>query len=280
MEHAETFRRLRAAVEDAVVTVLQPSDARTEGFMEACRHAVMAGGKRVRPILTHLCFAACNGTAKADAMAAALAIELLHGYTLVHDDLPAMDNDTERRGQPTVWARYGQGMAILVGDWLQAKAFALLAGTAHAPALTAVLGQAAQAVIHGQVADIGATESGRSAWDGDLLDYIFANKTAALIEAACRLGVIAADGTPEALRAAGRYGRCVGLAFQYVDDLLDAGQAADGSDEFSALALLTPDAVRGRISALTDEALAALRDLPGETEALAAFAETLKTRML
>lgn len=279
MEYADTFRRLRASVEDAAAAVLQPADARTERFAEACRHAVMAGGKRVRPILTHLCFAACNGTAESDAMAAALAVELLHSYTLVHDDLPAMDNDAERRGQPSVWARYGQGTAVLVGDWLQTAAFSLLAGTDRARALTAELAQAARRVIRGQVADIGAAECGRRTWDTALLDYIFANKTAALIETACRLGVIAADGSPEALAAAGRYGRCVGLAFQFVDDLLDADRA-ETSDEFSALALMTADDIRARAAALTDEAQEALRGLPGETGALAAFAESLKTRLL
>ncbi len=270
---------LKQQIEKDLNALLIPHDMRMEAFNTACRHAIMVGGKRVRPLFTHLFFEACHGKDTLSARNAALAIELLHSYTLVHDDLPAMDNDTERRGHPTVWAKYGECNAILVGDWLQAKAFSLLAETQHAAPLLTLLGQAATDVIHGQVADIDATHEIADKWDEALLDYIFRYKTAALIATACEMGVVAADGSEEARQVARNFGQKVGLAFQYVDDLLDAEQGSVGN-EFSALRILSREAILRRVDDLTSNAIAGLAKLPGPTEPLVAFADALRSRIL
>ena len=248
-------------------------------FFAAADHSVMAGGKRVRPVLTLLFADACGNTCPNDALNAALAIELLHSYTLVHDDLPSMDNDTLRRGQPTVWAKYGEATAILAGDYLQAKAFACIAACQNAGALLPILTHAATEVIHGQVADIDATHISPAAWDKALMERIYFGKTCALIAAACQLGVIAAKGTPEQVEAARVYGHNVGLAFQLIDDLLDADQAKEGN-EFNALAVCQHDAAQ--VKQLAEEytalAIKALEAFSGDTTALKAFAESLLTR--
>ena len=146
-----TLAALRTAVEGGLAQTLEDAKgsdtaiAGLEAFRQALAHAVLGGGKRVRPCLTLLCAQACGMEAPErdpDALRAALAIELLHCYTLVHDDLPAMDNDTERRGQPSVWAKFGQANAILVGDYLQALAFCTLPH-ADGKALAPLLAQAA-----------------------------------------------------------------------------------------------------------------------------------------
>lgn len=250
-------------------------------FYEAMRHAVKAGGKRVRPLLTLLCARACGAAPGQweDALHAAVAIELLHSYTLVHDDLPAMDNDTERRGAPTVWAQYGEGSAILVGDALQALAFGEIAACRSAGQLLPLFTEAAAQVIYGQVADITAAKVDPATWDTALLGYVFLNKTAMLIRTACGLGAAAAGASPEICNALKDYGTHVGLAFQYLDDLLDARQSETGN-ELNALAVYghESDAVKASADYCTKKALDALKLLPGDTTPLADFARLLLTR--
>lgn len=250
-------------------------------FYGAMRHAVKAGGKRVRPLLTLLCARACGaGSAQwADALHAAVAIELLHNYTLVHDDLPCMDNDTERRGEPTVWSKYGEGSAVLAGDCLQALAFREIAACASAGKLLPLFTEAATQVIYGQVADITAATVDPASWDPALLGYVFLNKTARLIRIACGMGAAAAGAPQEQVEALMDYGTHVGLAFQYLDDLLDAQQSQTGN-ELNALAVYGHEAEAVKTSAdyCTKKALEALTRIPGETEPLAAFARILLNR--
>jgi geranylgeranyl pyrophosphate synthase len=250
-------------------------------FFAASDHAVSAGGKRVRPVLTLLFAEACGNARPADALNAALAIELLHSYTLVHDDLPCMDNDALRRGQPTVWAKYGEATAVLAGDYLQARAFSCIAACESAAALLPELTRAATEVIHGQVADIDATRIPPAEWDDDLMCRIYFGKTCALIETACRMGVVAADGSEAEFRAAAIYGRHIGMAFQLIDDLLDANQAKEGN-EFNALAICNndPEVLKSMARAQTESALAALEVFSGDTRVLRAFAESLLTRVI
>ncbi len=252
-------------------------------FNDALRHAVKAGGKRVRPILTLLCAKACSATPKQikDAEHAAVAIELLHSYTLVHDDLPAMDNDTLRRGEPTVWAKYGEGTAILVGDFLQALAFEQLIPCQTSAQLLPILTRAATLVIRGQVSDIAAAQVDAATWSAPLLDYVFTNKTAMLIASACQLGAVAAGATKKIQTALFNYGLNVGLAFQYIDDLLDAQQSQTGN-ELSAIVLHHGDLASVKDVAIdcTQRALDALNPLPGDTTHLATFAQSLISRVI
>jgi geranylgeranyl diphosphate synthase type II len=188
----------------------------------AVQYSMKLGGKRLRPILVLEACRACGGRAE-QAMPAALAIECVHTFSLIHDDLPAMDNDDLRRGQPTNHKVFGEALAILAGDWLAAHAFALLAADrvdrALVPTLLHALAEGTQLMIEGQGADI---ENEQRPTDGALVQYIHAHKTAALIETCCRLGALCAGAPGDAVTALARYGRHLGLAFQIVDDLLDA----------------------------------------------------------
>lgn len=276
---ADALARTRAQIEAGLRARLAPADAPTP-FEEALLHAVMGGGKRVRPSLTLLCAEACGaetGT-DSDALRAALAVELLHCYTLVHDDLPAMDDDAERRGQPSVWAKFGEDVAILAGDRLQAMAFGCLADCRRAAALVAPFAQAACAVVDGQVADLATAKRPPETWDKAALYGIYDLKTAALIRLACRLGAIAADAPAPLQRALADYGRELGLAFQLVDDLLDADQA-DAGEGLNAIRILGADEVRRLAGRHTQSALDALEPLPGGAPLLRAFAQTLLTRL-
>ena len=276
--------RIEAALEAALPAISDENTARrgNHAFDLALRHAITAGGKRVRPTLTLLCAKAlgANEAMEADALRGALAIEFLHNYTLVHDDLPAMDNDTERRGAPSVWAQFGEGTAILAGDWLQAHAFGQLVNCKRASDMLKALYLAATQVIRGQISDIAAAQDSPSTWNSDLLGYVFLNKTAMLISTACRLGAIAAEADAETEAALADYGTNVGLAFQYIDDLLDAQQAKEGN-ELSAVRVWDGDldTVRRIAAYCTDKALKALHKVKGDTALLEAFAESLLQRL-
>lgn len=181
---------------------------------EAMRYAVGAGGKRLRPIICLASAAAVDPGKVEDAKYPAAAIELLHNYTLVHDDLPAMDNDTVRRGKPSVWAKYGEANAILAGDALQALAFGVAAkAPRNAGRIVAILGDKALGVVQGQVEDIAA-----GAKD---IAYVYEHKTADLFVAAATMGGYAAGAGEAEIAALGEFALNLGLAFQYEDDLLD-----------------------------------------------------------
>ncbi len=189
----------------------------------AVQYSVRLGGKRLRPILVLETARVCGGQAEA-AMPAALAVECLHTFSLIHDDLPAMDDDDLRRGQLTNHKVFGEALAILGGDWLAAHAFMLLASTPRAPALVAALASATEQMIEGQGADI--ENEGRQP-DVELVRYIHAHKTAALIEACCRLGALSAAAPAESVATLAQYGHHLGLAFQIMDDVLDASGAPE-----------------------------------------------------
>ena len=243
-------------IERALDAVLPAADVRPVTLSQALRWAVMGGGKRVRPQICLMAAQAAGGRAE-DAIQAACAIELLHSYTLVHDDLPAMDNDKERRGRPSVWAKFGEATAILAGDALQALAFRLAAQVPrNAAAIVSVLGRAAVAVVEGQVEDLNGLNA-LNALNG--LEEMFAKKTAALFAAAAEMGALAADAPADAVARLRTYGHALGMAFQYQDDLLDGED-----DSFSSLRILGRDEVRRRIAAWTANAAKALEDMPGD----------------
>ena len=186
-------------------------------------------------------------------------IELLHNYTLVHDDLPAMDNDTERRGKPTVWAKYGEANAILAGDALQALAFKAAAmASCNVGRIVAELAAAGVGVVQGQIEDIAAGEKD--------IPFIYRHKTADLFMAAAVMGALAGGGDDRAVESLRVYALNLGLAFQYEDDLLD-GDSPCSREE-----------TERRVRDATAAALAALEGLPGDSSPLAALAQSLVGR--
>jgi geranylgeranyl pyrophosphate synthase len=219
------------------------------------RHLVFPGGKRLR---SGLCFAACEavGGAPEAALPAAAAVELVHTYSLVHDDLPCMDDDDERRGRPSVHAAYGEAVAVLAGDALQALAFAVLARSGDAAAV-AELAQAAGSLelVGGQALDLAYADAPSS--DAGAVEAIHRKKSAALIAASIGLGA-RLGGADSALRARlVGFGLDVGLAFQIADDLLDA----DDDGACSLVRALGRPVARARAESLLAGALAHVADL-------------------
>jgi len=236
---------LRQEVERELAAVLPGAPACPAVVADAMRYSLFAGGKRFRPILTLAVAEAVApdaATTRALAMPAACAIEMIHTYSLIHDDLPAMDNDTMRRGKPTLHVVYGEGMAILAGDALLAEAFALIArlpadagdGIVARRTLAAInrIAEAAGAIgmVGGQAIDLLAAghAADASAMDADSLRDMHARKTGALIRASAVAGAIMAGGSPEQIGAIDRYATGLGLAFQIVDDVLDV--VGDGGE--------------------------------------------------
>jgi geranylgeranyl diphosphate synthase type II len=273
----------KARVERHLFACLPAPDARPAPLPEALRHAVLSGGKRLRPILCLATSEAVGGTAEA-ALYPACAVELLHTYTLVHDDLPCMDNDLLRRGQPTVHAKYGEALGVLAGDALQTLAFEALARTPEfrpgtVARLVAELASAAGAsgVIGGQVEDIRFA----GAPSRDIIEYVFQHKTADLFRAACRLGGIASGAPEPDLSKLSAYADGLGFAFQIIDDLLDAAEAQAGDKpELSCLDIMTDAEARDWALQHTRRSIEALDGLPGDTAPLAALAQDLLTRVL
>lgn len=208
----------RAAVDGAIsehLNTLKLQNRPTPVLWAAVEYALSLPGKRLRPILVLECCRAAGGEAQT-AWSAALAIECVHTFALVHDDLPAMDDDDLRRGQPTCHRVFGEAQAILAGDWLLAHAFELLAD--QPPGQLATLAAAAADMISGQAADL---EGERQVPSLERVRYIHEQKTARLIECACQMGGLAGLAEARVMEAFGRFGRNLGLAFQIVDDLLD-----------------------------------------------------------
>jgi farnesyl diphosphate synthase len=216
---AERLARVEAALSGWV------TDDAPAGLGEAMRYAVLDGGKRLRPLLVLAASEAVGGNDEA-ALRAACAVELIHAYSLVHDDMPCMDNDVLRRGKATVHVKYGQAQALLAGDALQALAFELLAPEGPAipasvqAALCRLLARAAghAGMAGGQAIDLASV--GRSL-DEDELREMHRRKTGALLQGSVMMGAACGVAEPAALSALARYGAAVGLAFQVVDDILD-----------------------------------------------------------
>jgi len=190
-------------------------------LLDSVEYSLADGGKRLRPVLVLENCRICGGVEEA-AWPAALAIECVHVFSLIHDDLPAMDDDDLRRGKPTNHKVFGDATAILAGDWLVAHAFDLLASEQLEPAaareLVRTLAMGTSDMIVGQGADIAGEQSPTSQ---ELVRFIHLHKTARLLESACRLGALAAGASDDDLAACTEYGRHLGLAFQISDDLLD-----------------------------------------------------------
>ena len=256
----------------------------------AMRHGVLNGGKRMRPLLVYATGTAL-GAREADLDAAAAAVELVHCYSLVHDDLPAMDDDDLRRGQPTVHVAFDEATAILAGDALQTLAFEALAAAPQAPAQRiAMLAELARAsgvagMCGGQALDIDATGQAIALIE---LERLHALKTGALLRCAVRLGALAANATPAQAEQLDRYADALGLAYQVRDDLLDIeGDAATlgktagkdiAQDKATFPALLGVDASRARLEELSAVMRQALDALDAETGALHTLARQVVER--
>ena len=217
-----------AATDAALEQLLPAATAVPTSIHSAMRHSVFAGGKRLRPVLAMQAAAAVAGAVPAGVERLGAAIEMLHTYSLIHDDLPALDNDDLRRGKPTCHVVYGEAIAILAGDALQTQAWEVLAGLACPPAATVRIVQlVAQAVgtvdgmIGGQVLDI---ESEQKKPTAELVDAIHRAKTGALIRVSVVAGGVFAGGDEAQIAALDLFGRKAGLAFQIVDDILDVTQ--------------------------------------------------------
>jgi geranylgeranyl diphosphate synthase type II len=231
---AEAITALRAETERALDRALPPESAWPETIHRAVRYSLFAGGKRIRPVLV-LAAGESVGGAREDLMPLACAVEMVHTYSLVHDDLPAMDDDDLRRGRPTSHKIFGEAVAVLAGDALLTRAFHLLAEVppgwdaarvGRRVRATAVLGEACgtTGLIGGQVMDL---ESEGRDLDGDALERLHRAKTGALLSACVRGGAILGGAGEEELALLGRYAAAIGLAFQIVDDVLDATEGAE-----------------------------------------------------
>lgn len=283
----------RQLVDRVLDTNLPPADTPPAVIHEAMRYAVLGGGKRIRPIMAIAAAEAC-GAGVEELLVPIAALELIHTYSLVHDDLPALDNDDLRRGRKTTHVVFGEAMGILTGDALLTEAFAWLArpvaGVEAAHQLRAVREVAvavdSKGMIGGQVADIIAT--GANEATPEQLDFIHRNKTGKLLTASAVLGGLLANAPEERIDALRRYGNAVGLAFQIVDDLLDQEEDAAtlgktaGKDlaqgKLTYPALFGTGEARARVESLLAEALHNADIIAGPVNYLAGIARFICER--
>ncbi len=292
---ADRWSRHCDSIERALLAFLPEVGDCPVRLREAMEYSLMAGGKRLRPVLTLLASEACGGTAD-DALPAACALEMVHTYSLIHDDLPAMDDDDLRRGRPTNHKQFGEALAILAGDALLTRAFELIARIRPADVAAACCADLAAAagaagMVGGQVADLEAEEiapTGDQARDGDRLAGIHRRKTGALIACAVSMGARVA-GVNESLRMSlAGYGQNIGLAFQITDDLLDIAGDRDrmgkGVGKDADRGKLTYPGVygieesRSRAEQLIESACAAVEPLGSAGEPLADLARFVLKR--
>lgn len=281
-------------VDSALEQLLQAPSAPLERLYAAMHYSVMNGGKRIRPLLV---FASCQalGGAIQQAYGAACAVELIHAYSLVHDDLPAMDDDDLRRGKPTTHKAFDEAYAILAGDALQSLAFYALGDEQLSPLsctqrlnMLQVLSKASGAagMVSGQAIDLSAVGQNISQ---NTLELMHRHKTGALIQASVQLGAIASSAaTPQALVALEQYAQAIGLAFQVQDDILDVTsdtqtlgkqQGSDAEhDKPTYPALLGLNEAQAYAYALRDQALAALVDFDERADHLRHLAEYIVSR--
>ena len=286
---------MREEVDAALDRSLPPESAWPATIHRAVRYSLFAGGKRIRPVLV-LAAGESVGGAREELMPLACAVEMIHTYSLVHDDLPAMDDDDLRRGKPTSHKVFGEAVAILAGDALLTRAFHLMAEVPEGwdevrvrrrVRATAILGEACgtTGLIGGQVMDL---ESEGESIDGEALERLHRAKTGALLSACVRGGAILGGAPAEALPPLTRYASAIGLAFQVVDDVLDAtedeahlGKTA-GKDEAARKATYVSvhglDKARALAAALRQEALDAIAPLGPRGELLGAIARLIVDR--
>jgi geranylgeranyl diphosphate synthase, type II len=290
-ELSSYLETITAAVNSGLDRLLPGAATKPSTIHTAMRYSIFAGGKRLRPALCIAAAEACGGTLP-DAMPYACAVECIHTYSLIHDDLPAMDNDDFRRGKPTNHKVFGEGIAILAGDALLTQAFEILAWanpgkryTHSETVLELARASGSLQLIAGQVADL---EGEGKKLDQKELRYIHERKTSALLTCAARLGGISANCTASQLEALTDFGYQVGLAFQVIDDILDVTQTSEqlgktAGKDVAAQKATYPSIVgleksRRIARMLTEKAFAALNPFHGKAVALEALAKYLLDR--
>jgi geranylgeranyl diphosphate synthase type II len=294
LDLATRLSRWKSLVDGQLDAWLPGGQTFPQPLFEAMRYSLFAGGKRIRPAFAFAAAEAVGGSAE-DALPFAAALEMIHTYSLIHDDLPAMDDDDLRRGMPTSHVLYGEGIAILAGDGLLTDAFAFLTGPEvlarhSAPVVARAVSEIARAagsrgMVAGQALDL--TSEGQSV-DLPTLEFLHTHKTGAMIRAATVVGGLAGGGGDEALRILALYAERVGLAFQIADDVLDVEGETEvlgkpvGSDERQSKA--TYPAVIGigeskrRAVELMESATGCLEPFGGRGDGLAALARFVVER--
>ena len=286
-----TLKEYKALIDTKLAEYFRADDMPQAGLFEAMRYSLNAGGKRIRPILV-LEFCRITGGDCDKSLPVACAIEMLHTYSLIHDDLPCMDNDDLRRGKPTNHVVYGECTATLAGDALQAEAFGTILRSelpAESRAECArILADAvgADGMCGGQFLDMIGENKKLTAQE---LDEINSRKTGALLIAACTMGVAAAGGSDKQLEAAAMFGAAIGAAFQIRDDMLDVISTSEqlgkpiGSDaqehKNTYMALYGADRCMEMIKKLTEQAKAVLNEAFDDTAFLCELADSMVTRM-
>ena len=273
MKLQEYLARGKQRVDEALERLLPARPGPAKTVVDAMRHALFAGGKRLRPIIAMAACEACGGESE-EILAPACALEMIHTYSLIHDDLPAMDDDDLRRGLPTVHRAYGEAEAILAGDALHSLAFQLLAEhpsgdrhvdrRAHA-ALVLARGAGIDGMVGGQMADL---EAERADFDADRVSWIHRHKTGALFAASAEIGAIHAGAAPPVRGALSRYGEALGLAFQIADDILDCTATAEALGKTPGKDLHTGKATFPALFGIEDSRLRADRLIEDALEAL------------
>jgi geranylgeranyl pyrophosphate synthase len=289
-EPTSLLKRHAHSVETYLRDALKRQASAPAKLIESIDYSLMAGGKRLRPSLVLECAIACGGEINPSALAAAGAIELIHTFSLVHDDLPAMDDDDLRRGRPTNHKVFGEAMAILAGDAMVSLAFELIATDADplvAPKLIAELAHATgpQGMIGGQVLDM---DGEKKSLTFEQLQELHRMKTGALLRSACRLGALSTNTSELQLLALTDFGRFLGLAFQIVDDLLDVTaspqqmgkatgkDAAKGKNTYPVLLGIEETKVQAQMQ--LDAALASLKPLGRHADGLRRIARFVVER--
>ena len=284
---AEEFLRYASErVNTALESLLPPESAVPSELHKAERYSMFAGGKRLRPALCIAAYEACGGRGDA-VLPAACALEMVHTFSLIHDDLPCMDDDDLRRGRPTNHKVFGEAMAVLAGDALLVQAFELVAATGKAQCvLTLAQSLGSEGMLGGQVVDI--LSEGKTV-DLETVDYIHRHKTAALIAGSLVLGAQMADASHDVVEALREFGYKIGLSFQIVDDCLDLEQTSEvlgktaGKDledhKATYPSLIGLEASKRRAVELIESAVADLRALSIDGGALEAVARYIFTRV-
>jgi len=288
----QTLEEGRKLTDAALERLLPAASERPTSIHQAMRHSVFAGGKRLRPILCMEAGRAVVGSLPPEIEDLGAALEMLHTYSLIHDDLPALDNDDLRRGRPTCHKVFGEAIAILAGDGLQTQAYEVLSGL-HCPpeARVRIIEEIARGtgtingMIGGQVVDL---EAERTKPDAETLEYIHRSKTAALITASVVTGGIYAGASPEQVTQLRSFGQAIGLAFQIVDDVLDVTQTSEqlgktagkdaASEKATYPALFGLEESRKRAAALLQSACKAVENFGPQAAVLKDLARFLIER--
>ncbi len=272
------FTSAARLIESNLRVALESMPARPDRLRDAVEHSLLSGGKRLRPVLVLLCAQSTKGSVEY-VINAAVAVEMIHCFSLIHDDLPALDNDTLRRGQPTSHVKFGEDLAILAGDALATWPYGLILksdalSTEVRARLVLELVEATANMIDGQVYDtLGGFPKGMP--PTECLELTHRNKTGALIRCACRMGAIAGSANDEIVAALTIYGESIGLMFQVVDDILDVTQTTEhlgksagkdaAQEKLTYPSVIGLDASKRRVSDLAQQAYQSLDEIPQAT---------------